>query len=77
MLSENRLRPPLLEEEFPYFNRYQIPPDFDIVELHQEAALVYDQRSPYGEACPCCFRKVGSKKMPICTETGNFLRISP
>jgi hypothetical protein len=24
------------------FNRYKIPPDFEIVELHHEAALVYD-----------------------------------
>jgi hypothetical protein len=29
------------------FNRYKIPPDFDMCELHHEAALVYDERSNY------------------------------
>lgn len=59
------------------FNRYQIPPDFDMVELHHDAARVYDPKSPYEEECPCCLRKVGSRKVPLYTDVSSFLRISP
>lgn len=72
--KENAILQGLLPTEF---NRYHIPPDFDIVQLHHEAALVYDSRGPYLEECPCCLRKVGSQRMPLCISTGNFLRISP
>lgn len=59
------------------FNRYRNPPDFEIVELHHDAAYVYDEKGDYEHVCPCCLRKAGSKKIPICADSASFLRISP
>lgn len=58
------------------FNRYKIPPDFDMCELHHEAAMVYDERSNYREICPCCERRVGDTQVSICSDTAKLMRIS-
>jgi hypothetical protein len=58
------------------FNRYQIPPNFDLCRLHQRASLIYDEVSPNSKRCPCCDRVVGRKTTSFCKASEKFLKIS-
>ncbi len=58
------------------FNRYQIPPNFDICRLHQKASLIYDEVNSNSKRCPCCDRVIGNKSIPFCKSCEKLLKIS-
>ena len=57
------------------YNRYQIPPNFDICRLHIKAALPFHEPSDKVDLCPCCERWVGDGRIPICTPTSKLIKI--
>ena len=58
------------------FNRYQIPPNFDICRLHIDAAIPYNEKSQFVDKCPCCDRSVGDSTIPFCTSPSKLIKIN-
>lgn len=58
------------------FNLYQIPPDWDTLALHSQASKVYQSGGEWGHECPCCGRRIGSSRVPLCEHTYSFISIS-
>lgn len=57
------------------FNRYQIPPDFEICQRHIDAALPFNEHSQLVARCPCCDRGISEDPVALCTSTRKLLRI--
>jgi hypothetical protein len=57
------------------YNRYKIPPNFNICQLHIDAALPFYEYSDILDRCPCCDRCVGRDNTPICIPTRTLIKI--
>lgn len=60
------------------FTRFQIPPDFYLVDLHAECALPYAEPKPNQtrmQYCPCCQRNKNDERLPLCLDTHKLLKM--